>query len=87
MWFFSEEAKNWVEFRAGAKENLGKLIFVIFQNILYYSCQFHQRFKSSFYACRSQKRKKIQLSHQFLFTLLGSARDPNVDEIEPRFLS
>jgi len=27
----------------------------------------------NFTACRSQKRKKIQLSHQYLFTLLGSA--------------
>jgi hypothetical protein len=35
--------------------------------------QFHQCFTCSFYACRSQKRKKIQLSHQYLFTLLGSA--------------
>jgi len=35
-------------------------------------CQFHQHFTYSFYACRSQKRKKIQLSHKYLFTLLGS---------------
>ncbi len=34
--------------------------------------QFHQRYTYSFYACRSQKRKKIQLSHQYLFTLSGS---------------
>jgi len=27
----------------------------------------------SFYACRSQKRKKIQLSYQYLFMLSGSA--------------
>jgi len=36
--------------------------------------QFHQRFMCSFYACRSQKRKKTQLSHQYLFTLLGSVQ-------------
>ncbi len=35
-------------------------------------CQFHQRFMRCFYARRSQKRKK-QLSHQYLFTLSGSA--------------
>ncbi len=35
-------------------------------------CQFHQSFTRSFYTCRSQKRKKIQLSHQYLFTLSGS---------------
>ncbi len=34
-------------------------------------CQFYQRFMQS-YAYRSQKRKKIQFSHQYLFTLLGS---------------
>jgi len=34
--------------------------------------QFHQRFMYNFYARRSQKRKKIQLSHKYLFTLLGS---------------
>ncbi len=34
-------------------------------------CQFHQRFTCSFY--RSQKHKNIQLSHQYLFTILGSA--------------
>jgi hypothetical protein len=27
----------------------------------------------SFYACRYQKSKKIQLSHKYIFTLLGSA--------------
>ncbi len=37
-------------------------------------CHFYQRFMRSFYARRSQKRKNIQLSHQYLFTLLGSAR-------------
>jgi len=37
-------------------------------------CQFHQHFTQGFYARRSQKGKKIQLSHQYLFTLLGSAR-------------
>jgi len=36
-------------------------------------CQFHQRSTHSFYARRSQKRKKIQLSHQYLLTLSGSA--------------
>ncbi len=39
-------------------------------------CQFHQRSTYSFCARRSQKHKKygkkIQLSHQCLFTLLGS---------------
>jgi len=35
-------------------------------------CPFHQRFTYSFYARRSQKRKKIQLSHQYLFMILGS---------------
>ncbi len=34
--------------------------------------QFHQCFTHSFYARRSWKRKKIQLSHQSLFTLSGS---------------
>jgi len=34
--------------------------------------QFHQRSMYSFCACRSQKRKKIQLSHKYLFTLSGS---------------
>jgi len=33
----------------------------------------HQHFTYNFYACRSQKSKKIQLSHQYLFTLSGSA--------------
>jgi len=37
-------------------------------------CQFHQRFTYSFYARRSLKRKNIQLSHQYLFTLSRSAR-------------
>jgi len=32
-------------------------------------CQFHQHFTYSFYTCRSQKHKKIQLSHHYLFTL------------------
>jgi len=36
-------------------------------------CQFHQCFMYNFYACRSQKRKKIQLSHKYLFMLSGSA--------------
>jgi len=36
-------------------------------------CQFHQCFKYSFYSRRSQKCKKIQLGHKYLFTLLGSA--------------
>jgi len=36
-------------------------------------CQFHQRFTYSFYACRSQNCKKIQLSHKYLFTLSGSS--------------
>jgi len=36
-------------------------------------CQFHQRFTRNFYARRSRKCKKIQLSHEHLFTLLGSA--------------
>jgi len=35
--------------------------------------QFHQRSMYSFYARRSRKRKKIQVSHQYLFTLLVSA--------------
>jgi len=35
--------------------------------------QSHQHFTYSFYARRSQKCKKIQLSHKYLFTLLGSA--------------
>jgi len=34
--------------------------------------QFHQHSTYSFYTCRSQKRKKTQLSHQYLFTLAGS---------------
>jgi hypothetical protein len=34
--------------------------------------QFHQRFTYNFYACRSQKCRKIQLSHKYLFTLSGS---------------
>jgi hypothetical protein len=34
--------------------------------------QFHQHFTYSFYARRSQKQKKIQLSHKYIFTLLGS---------------
>jgi len=37
-------------------------------------CQFHQRFTQSFYTRRSRKCKKIQLSHQYLFTLSGIAR-------------
>jgi hypothetical protein len=36
-------------------------------------CQFHQHSTDSFYAQRSQKRKKMQLSHWYLFTLSGSA--------------
>jgi len=35
-------------------------------------CQFYQRFTRSYYARRSWKRKKIQLSHQYLFTLSES---------------
>jgi len=34
--------------------------------------QFHQRFTCSFYAHGSRKRKNIQLSHQYIFTLSGS---------------
>jgi len=37
-------------------------------------CLFHQHFSRSFYACRSRKCKKIQLSHQCLLTPSGSAR-------------
>jgi len=37
------------------------------------SCPFHQHSTDSFYAGRSQKSKKIQLSHQYLITLSGSA--------------
>jgi len=36
-------------------------------------CQFHQCFTYSFYARRSRKSKKLQLSHQYFFMLLGSA--------------
>jgi len=36
-------------------------------------CQLNQHFTQSFYTRRSQKRKKIQLSHKYLFTILGSA--------------
>jgi len=35
--------------------------------------QFHQCFRSRFYTCRSQIRKKRKSSHQCLFALLGSA--------------
>ncbi len=35
-------------------------------------CQFHQHSTSSFYACRSQKRKKIPMTLLYFFTLLGS---------------
>ncbi len=34
--------------------------------------RFHQCSTYSFYACRSQKRKKRQSSHQYMFTLSGS---------------
>jgi len=51
--------------------------------------QFHQRPMSSFFTHRSQKPKKIQLSSQYLFTLLRSAYviavcAYNIDEIDPR---
>jgi len=49
------------------------ILSVIFSSS-YFSCsQFHQHFTYNFYAHRSQKRKKIQLSHKYLFTLSGSA--------------
>ncbi len=35
--------------------------------------QFHQCLTRTFYARKSRKRKKVQLSHQYLFTLSGSA--------------
>ncbi len=35
-------------------------------------CQFHQRSTYSFYACRSQKRKKILMTELYSITLLGS---------------
>jgi len=38
-----------------------------------YRRQFHQQFTYNFYARRSKKRKKIQLSHKYLSTLSGSA--------------
>jgi len=41
--------------------------------VKYFRCQFHQCFMCSFYAHRSQKSKKIQLGHWYLFTLLESA--------------
>jgi len=34
--------------------------------------QFHQRSTYSFYTHRSRKSKKLQLSHKYIFTLLGS---------------
>ncbi len=40
-----------------------------------------QRSTYSFYAHRSQKRKKIQLSHKYIFTLLGSASVKTVRRI------
>jgi len=36
-------------------------------------CQFHEHFTYSFYASRSWRCKNIQLSHQYLFRLSGSA--------------
>ena len=49
--------------------------------------QFHQHSTSSFYACRSQKRKKDR-QLKLLFALLGSARvkaaRKHVGEIDPR---
>ena len=49
--------------------------------------QFHQHSKSSFYACRPQKRQKDSLVKE-LFALLGSAyakaKRKFVDEIDPR---
>jgi len=54
-------------------------------------CQFHQRSTYSFYTRKTQKRKKILLSHQYLFALLGSAgakaARKHVDEIDSRSLS
>ena len=48
--------------------------------------QFHQQFTSSFYAGRSQKRKKDK-QHKQLFALSGSsgvkAAPKHVDEIDP----
>jgi len=50
-------------------------------------CQFHQHFTHSFYTHWSHKRKKIQLGHQYLFALLGSAfvkaSSKHFDEINP----
>ncbi len=37
----------------------------------HFRAQFHQHSTYSFYACRSRKCKKLQLSHKYLFTLLG----------------
>jgi len=46
---------------------------IIFGLLIDTWCQFHQYFTRSFYSRGSQKRKKIQLSHQYFFTLSGSA--------------
>ncbi len=35
-------------------------------------CQFHQRFMAAFTLINHEKPKKIQISHQYLFTLSGS---------------
>ena len=51
---------------------LSKLRANFYGKNLFIVAQFHQRSTYSFYACRSQKRKKIQLSHKYLFMLLGS---------------
>ncbi len=47
--------------------------FIIMLRMKLLCCQFHQHFMYNFYARRSQKRKKILLSHQYLFTFTGSA--------------
>ncbi len=53
-------------------QGLCKHYFYITLLTLATGAQFHQRSMYSFYAGRSRKRKKIQLSHKYLFTLLGS---------------
>jgi hypothetical protein len=50
---------------------MNHLFFGIISLVIW--CQFHQHFTYNFYARRCQKRKKIQLSHKYLFTLSGSA--------------
>ncbi len=69
---FDPRPIQWKWCQSHARINSYTQLWQIIEKIRNYRCQFHQYFNYNFYARRSQKRNKIQLSHEYLFTHLGS---------------